>query len=225
MGFRFFKRIRLATGITMNLSKSGASVSFGPRGAKFTLGRRGARGTIGLPGTGMHYTTTSSWAHKGKAASSARLARPSAFGSHPDPTGPASADAPELETSDSQTRSQRRGTALLWVLAIIVVILVWLGLVGEHNRDASMVRYLDALYVGKDKESLKAMISARYVNDNAAENKLLAENRIFAVAADTKIRIIEIQDGKYVHFRIVSGPHAGEDGWASRSWVKYEPAM
>ena len=225
MGFRFFKRIRLAKGITMNLSKSGASVSLGPRGAKFTLGRRGARSTIGLPGTGMYYTTTSSWAHKGKTASPARPAPPAAFRSHPGPTVPASADSRESETSDSQTPSQRRGAALLWVLGIIVVILVWLGLVGQHNRDASMVRYLDAPYIGKDKESLKAMISARYVNDNAAENKLLAENRIFTVAADTKVRIIEIQNDKYVHLRIVSGPHAGEDGWASRSWVKYEPAM
>jgi hypothetical protein len=111
----------------------------------------------------------------------------------------------------------------LWVLGIIALILVWLGLVGQYNRDASMVRFLDAPYVGRDEESLKAMISARYVNDNAAENKLIAENRIFTVAADTKVRIIEIQNDKYVHLRIVSGPHAGEDGWVSRRWMKYEP--
>ena len=200
-------------------------MSLGPRGAKFTLGRRGARSTIGLPGTGMYYTTTSSWAHKGKKANSPRLAPPPALGSRPGPTVPVAADARASETSDSKTQSQHRGATLLWVLGIIAVIFVWHGLAGRHNQDTSMVRFLDAPYVGKDKESLKAMISARYVNDNAAENKLLAENRIFAVAADTKIRIIEIQDGKYVHFRIVSGPHAGEDGWASRSWVKYEPAM
>jgi uncharacterized protein DUF4236 len=222
VGFRFFKRIRLARGVTMNLSKSGASVSLGPRGAKFTLGRRGARDTIGLPGTGMYYTTTSSWAHKPKKASSPGSAPP-AFGSHPGPTVPVSADARASEASDSTTRSQRSGATLLWVLGIIVVILVWLGLVGQHNRDASMVRFLDAPYVGKDKESLKGMISARYVKDNAAENKLIAANRIFTVAADTKVRVIEIQNDKYVHLRIVSGPHAGEDGWVSRSWVKYEP--
>jgi hypothetical protein len=86
-----------------------------------------------------------------------------------------------------------------------------------------MVRFLDAPYVGKDKESLKAMISARYVKDNAAENKLIAENRIFTVAAGTKVRIISIQDDKYVHLRILSGPRTGEEGWVSRSWVKYGP--
>ena len=223
MGFRFFKRIRLAPGITMNLSKSGASVSLGPRGAKFTLGRRGARGTIGLPGTGMYYTTTSSWAHKGKKASSPHAPTPPAFGSHPGPTVPVSADARASETSDSKTHSQRSGATLLWVLGIIVVILVWHGLAGRHNQDTSMVRFLDAPYVGKDKESLQAMISARYVKDNAAENQLIAENRIFTVAADTKVRIIEIQNDKYVHLRIASGPHTGEDGWVSRSWVRYGP--
>jgi hypothetical protein len=86
-----------------------------------------------------------------------------------------------------------------------------------------MERFLDAPYVAKDKESLKAMISARYVNDTAAENRLIAENRVFTVAADTKIRIIEIQNDKYVHLRIISGPHTGQDGWVSRGWVKYEP--
>jgi len=56
MSLRFFRRIRLAPGITVNLSRSGASLSFGPRGARLTLGRGGVRGTAGLPGTGLYYT-------------------------------------------------------------------------------------------------------------------------------------------------------------------------
>jgi tetratricopeptide (TPR) repeat protein len=43
-------------GVTLNLSKSGASVSVGPRGAKFTIGPSGRRVTLGLPGTGLFYT-------------------------------------------------------------------------------------------------------------------------------------------------------------------------
>jgi hypothetical protein len=58
MGFRFWRRVRIAPGLTLNLSKSGGSLSFGPRGAKFTVGSRGKRGTVGLPGTGLFYTTT-----------------------------------------------------------------------------------------------------------------------------------------------------------------------
>ena len=56
MSFRFWRRIRLAPGITLNLSKSGGSLSFGPRGAKVTIGGRGRRATVGIPGTGLFYT-------------------------------------------------------------------------------------------------------------------------------------------------------------------------
>jgi len=37
MGFRFWRRIRIAPRLTLNPSKSGDSLSFGPRGAKFTV--------------------------------------------------------------------------------------------------------------------------------------------------------------------------------------------
>lgn len=56
MGFRFFKRIKIAPGITMNMSKSGASFSFGPKGMKYTVGPKGTRTTFGIPGTGLYYT-------------------------------------------------------------------------------------------------------------------------------------------------------------------------
>ncbi|NSW87413.1 MAG: DUF4236 domain-containing protein [Syntrophobacteraceae bacterium] len=58
MGFRFWRRVSILPGVTLNLSKSGGSLSFGPRGAKFTVGPRGKRVTVGLPGTGLFYTTT-----------------------------------------------------------------------------------------------------------------------------------------------------------------------
>jgi len=50
--------MKIAPGLTLNLSKSGPSLSFGPRGAKVTVGRRGVRRTVGIPGTGLFYTTT-----------------------------------------------------------------------------------------------------------------------------------------------------------------------
>lgn len=56
MGFRFWRRIRVAPGVTLNLSKTGGSLSFGTRGANLTLGRRGAQGTVGIPGSGLFYT-------------------------------------------------------------------------------------------------------------------------------------------------------------------------
>ncbi len=56
MPFRCWRRIRLAPGVTLNLSKSTASLSLGPRGAKYTISPRGNRATAGLPGTGLFYT-------------------------------------------------------------------------------------------------------------------------------------------------------------------------
>jgi hypothetical protein len=61
MGYlRLFRRIRIAPGVTVNLSKRGVSTSIGPRGAKVTLGTHGTRSTVGIPGTGLSYTSYSS---------------------------------------------------------------------------------------------------------------------------------------------------------------------
>jgi len=59
MGVRLFRRIRIAPGLSVNLSKGGLSLSGGVRGARVTVGRRGVRGTVGAPGTGVSYTETS----------------------------------------------------------------------------------------------------------------------------------------------------------------------
>ena len=56
MGLRFWRRVKILPGITVNLSKTGSSVSFGGEGAKYTVGRGGTRWTAGLPGTGLYYT-------------------------------------------------------------------------------------------------------------------------------------------------------------------------
>lgn len=56
MGFRFRRSIRLAPGLRINLSKSGASVSVGHRGASMNFGSKGEKITAGLPGTGLAYS-------------------------------------------------------------------------------------------------------------------------------------------------------------------------
>jgi Protein of unknown function (DUF4236) len=70
MGMRFFRRVRLAPGLTLNLSRSGPSLSMGARGAHVTVGKRGVRRTVGVPGTGLFYTSSSgrhTGAHTGAA--------------------------------------------------------------------------------------------------------------------------------------------------------------
>jgi hypothetical protein len=50
--FRFRRTFKIVPGVRFNLSKSGASVSFGPRGLHYTVGPKGTRTTVGLPGSG-----------------------------------------------------------------------------------------------------------------------------------------------------------------------------
>lgn len=55
MAFRFQRRIRLAPGVRLNLSKRGLGLSVGPRGASLSVGPGGVHGHAGLPGTGLAY--------------------------------------------------------------------------------------------------------------------------------------------------------------------------
>ncbi len=86
MVFRFWRRLKIAPGITVNLSKTGGSLSFGPRGAKVTVGPRGTRATAGLPGTGLFYTHAMP-RRSGKRSGSSRSGSP-------EPAGRTAARAP-----------------------------------------------------------------------------------------------------------------------------------
>lgn len=57
MSFRFQKRVKIAPGIRLNISKGGVSTSVGRRGASVTLGKRGLYGNVGIPGSGLSYRT------------------------------------------------------------------------------------------------------------------------------------------------------------------------
>jgi hypothetical protein len=57
MGFRFYRRLKIAPGLSVNLSRSGPSLSVGMRGAHVTVGKRGITRTIGLPGSGLFWTS------------------------------------------------------------------------------------------------------------------------------------------------------------------------
>jgi hypothetical protein len=62
--FRLFRRVRVAPGLTLNLAKTGPSLSLGVRGAHITASRTGIRKTVGLPGSGCYYTSKNGW-HSG----------------------------------------------------------------------------------------------------------------------------------------------------------------
>lgn len=54
MALRFRKSFKLAPGIRMNVSGSGASWTLGPRGANVGIGKRGTYLNTGIPGTGLY---------------------------------------------------------------------------------------------------------------------------------------------------------------------------
>ena len=56
MGFSFRRNSRVASGLRINASKSGASQSIGRGDARFTLGPHQTRTTLGVPGSGVRYT-------------------------------------------------------------------------------------------------------------------------------------------------------------------------
>ena len=57
MGLRFYRRVHLCPGLSVNLSRSGPSLTMGVRGAHLTVGPAGVTKTVGLPGTGLFYTS------------------------------------------------------------------------------------------------------------------------------------------------------------------------
>jgi hypothetical protein len=56
MSLRLWRRKQLFSGMRVNLSKSGLSLSVGRKGAWYTSGPRGQRVTAGWPGTGLFWT-------------------------------------------------------------------------------------------------------------------------------------------------------------------------
>jgi hypothetical protein len=71
VGLRFRRRVTIAPGVSLNVSKSGLGISAGPRGAKIGVGPRGVHRSVGIPGTGLHYREEARWGSgKTKGASS-----------------------------------------------------------------------------------------------------------------------------------------------------------
>lgn len=59
MGFNFRKRIRIGKFLSLNVGKSGVSLSAGRKGFRQSINTKGqARTTIGIPGTGLSYSKT-----------------------------------------------------------------------------------------------------------------------------------------------------------------------
>ena len=54
MAWRYRKRIKIAPGVYINLSKSGVSTTIGTKGASVNIGKNGTYLNTGIPGTGLY---------------------------------------------------------------------------------------------------------------------------------------------------------------------------
>lgn len=63
MALRFRKSVKIAKGLKVNFSKSGASLSLGGKGHSVNFSKRGTRATIGVPGTGLSYSAINKTTH------------------------------------------------------------------------------------------------------------------------------------------------------------------
>ncbi|EMR4041842.1 DUF4236 domain-containing protein [Acinetobacter baumannii] len=62
MGFNFRKSIKIIPGVKLNITQKGvSSLSVGKNGARVSVGKKGVRTTVGIPGTGLSYTTNTSY--------------------------------------------------------------------------------------------------------------------------------------------------------------------
>lgn len=54
MAWSYRKRVKIAPGVNLNLSKKGPSVSVGPKGLKMNVSKRGVYQNTSIPGTGLY---------------------------------------------------------------------------------------------------------------------------------------------------------------------------
>ncbi len=65
MGLNYRKKIKIAPGVKLNITKKGvSSVSIGKRGASLNINKHGSQATFGIPGSGVSYKTKRSGAKK-----------------------------------------------------------------------------------------------------------------------------------------------------------------
>ena len=76
MPLQFRKRVKLAKGMYLNLSKSGVSMSVGTKGARMTIGKKGVTESFGISGTGLSYRKQQSWKAMAPTASSKTIVLP-----------------------------------------------------------------------------------------------------------------------------------------------------
>jgi len=175
VGFlRFRRRFRVAPGVTFNLGKKTASMSFGVRGAHYTVGTRGTRSTVGIPGTGLSYTLYSRQ-HARHAVSHVRSPKSASV-----PAGPQS-NAPKVEREPMMPITKIVWGVVIFVVGIVtisfgigiigVVAGAILGIVGwvQHGQPQWQIRGLIRKSRSDPAQAIVYLEQARKIDPGNAE--------------------------------------------------------
>ncbi|MEE9270536.1 MAG: DUF4236 domain-containing protein [Candidatus Krumholzibacteria bacterium] len=179
MAFRFWRRIKLAPGVTLNLSKTGGSLSFGPRGGKFTVGPRGRRASFGIPGTGLFYMQPLGGGKTRRARDGARRRRSAASGATED-----------TRAGDAPTRYQKERASRRLTLGFFKRLIT-------PDDEETLVAGLREHVLGNEDAALELFEKSAHLADSAflagflslKRNRLAAAARHFETAAENHRRL------------------------------------
>lgn len=129
MGFRFRKRIKIAPGVSINLTSKGVSSgSVGGKGVTLNVGKDGTKATTSIPGTGISY--------------SQRLSAPSHTGAVETVEERASTSASQDTGAEVEECGRRVGLALGVGILLLPYIFSWVLLQKGYSQTARVISFL-----------------------------------------------------------------------------------
>lgn len=159
MAWTFRKRIKIAPGVHLNLSKSGVSTSVGPQGAKVTVGPKGTYLHTSIPGTGLYNRQKIGPTPQSSTSSTSLGISPSAS-----------------NNSGGNEPSKNKGCLkfLMWMLCIFSVALI-LGMILSISDTKKKIRVKN--------EEYSQLISQQDI-DESSDNQGIDESEILAGLRD-----------------------------------------
>lgn len=216
MGFRLWRRIRVAPGVTLNLSKSGLSTSIGHRGYHVTLGHGHIRNTVGIPGTGMYWTSVAGTGRRQTRQLSRRPVRRA-----PPPANRVAA-TPEENRRAARTALIVLGVAIAIVLTVITsgvaLLPIGLGLVlflvlrrQHRNRQPGFLaqQLINKAKAAQDPSDAVALLHEALDTDPAGKDTLLEcaswfyDRQCWADATDAYAGCLHLDTTPYYEIRHV----------------------
>lgn len=197
MAWSFRKRIKIAPGIHINLSRSGVSTSIGPKGAKLTLGPKGTYLNTSIPGTGIY--------KRKKISSSSKSTRSSSLSPEGFPTSRSNFKQGTFEPSpvlpqaystifpdmDNSPKKQKKKGCLYTIACVLLVffLLLLAGGIFSIQNDRPEYRALVAQY--------DSIMTVKFENDltsSSAESVKGDKNTTIESSASSAIEDPQLQE-------------------------------